>query len=575
MSTEKLPLLVDFEIPFPFCLHTTNTPAWRSFVQCKEVRVSKIRQTNTTNSMMSESYEDDTDSSYASRSNQYRNRQRRWTFSYALLASIIFILSYEAHFEMGKQACCQRKGVDIISQSKGANVINAKSIQTEISHFDVKQAIDLPDTLATHGNDTTKSVQFDNSSPKKPKVVEWNGFDDMQTFADEYFGDHNLYCERIDQERNATTEVPLTMKISFECERLFQYGGYGTGNYISFLYGLRMASQIHENVGLEFTCTDAHSTKRNLILPWLTGWYPPRLPSTENPYAMVSVSQGCSSYYFSQTSRMAREIQYDFRRMAIGLVGVPHTDHPSAAFAQTYLSNNNGTKRISDPMMQVPVTLENPVFPKGSVELDDAVIHFRCGDLMDSDHPHFAFIRFNSYLQYISPDARSIGIVTQPFREKQSDDNNSKNLIDEEDGSQTRIMDGTPTVQDRCRTVVLALADAIRESHPHSRVQIHNGRNETISLAYARMIMANQSIAAISTFGVFPIISTFGTGYLHQPKDGPFPNSWIFHPRVDELATNVRLLEDGDFIMVKDIKHLWETQGQDGVLAWFRNKSAR
>jgi hypothetical protein len=84
-----------------------------------------------------------------------------------------------------------------------------------------------------------------------------------------------------------------------------------------------------------------------------------------------------------------------------------------------------------------------------------------------------------------------------------------------------------------------ALVDYIDRRHPHARISVHNGPNETIALAYARMIMANQTVVGISTFGVFPALSTFGTGYLHQPH-GPFVNGWMSTPvRIDTLASNV------------------------------------
>jgi hypothetical protein len=99
---------------------------------------------------------------------------------------------------------------------------------------------------------------------------------------------------------------------------------------------------------------------------------------------------------------------------------------------------------------------------------------------------------------------------------------------------------------------------------------VHNGPSETTALAYARLVMANQTIAGISTFGVFPAISTFGTGYLSRPN-GNFPNYWMFNPRVDELVDNVHMYTDSDFLMVADMKTLWETKGEAAVLEWFRS----
>jgi hypothetical protein len=169
-------------------------------------------------------------------------------------------------------------------------------------------------------------------------------------------------------------------------------------------------------------------------------------------------------------------------------------------------------------------------------------------------------MRFKGYTQYISPEARSIGILTQPFA----------------DGGQARGADASSAVRDRCRIVVTALVDYIQERHPKSRIRIHNGPEETIALAYARMIMANETIAGISTFGVFPVLSTFGRGYLRSPEypTGRGPNMWTLKPRLDTLVNNLHLVVEKDRIMVADIRKLWETGGKQAVVAWFKNEPA-
>ena len=52
------------------------------------------------------------------------------------------------------------------------------------------------------------------------------------------------------------------------------------------------------------------------------------------------------------------------------------------------------------------------------------------------------------------------------------------------------------------------------QSHfPTARITIRNGRNEPVTMAFARMIMANQTLAMPpSTFSVFPAVVSFGTG---------------------------------------------------------------
>jgi hypothetical protein len=163
------------------------------------------------------------------------------------------------------------------------------------------------------------------------------------------------------------------------------------------------------------TCHDAEEVKKDLILPWLTGYFPGRLSGTESRYPMVTLAQACSGYQKAPIGRLHEEMQRNFRTMAIALVGVPGADHPSAEFAEKHLWSDEHSSTERRPYLPMPQQESDPVYPRGSVELDDAVIHFRCGDLMDSTHPNFGFMKFSGYTKFISPSARSIGILTQPF----------------------------------------------------------------------------------------------------------------------------------------------------------------
>lgn len=176
-------------------------------------------------------------------------------------------------------------------------------------------------------------------------------------------------------------------------------------------------------------------------------------------------------------------------------------------------------------------------------------------DLMDSTHPSFGFMKFSGYTKYISPDARSIGILTQPYG------------INE----QTRWPDRSDEMRERCRIVVTSLVDYIRERYPNSRVTVHNGPDETIALAYARMTMSNQTMVGISTFGVFPAIGTFGTGYIRKPDFPDAPNQFLVQPRLDRMADNVVLFDEPNIIMCAEIQTLWQTDGAEGVVNWFWN----
>jgi hypothetical protein len=187
---------------------------------------------------------------------------------------------------------------------------------------------------------------------------------------------------------------------------------------------------------------------------------------------------------------------------------------------------------------------------------DDVVAHFRCGDIISSSHPSFGFMKFSAYIKLISPETKSIGIITQPF----------------ELTNQSRYFDATKNKRRRCKELVSAFVEQLSESFPEARIIIHNGPKETIALAYARMIMAKQAIVGIGTFGVFPALATFGTGYIRKPDFAVAPNRWLLSPPVDEHYANVVLFDEPNLLMTYDVKKLRELPGRDeNVLNWFRN----
>lgn len=394
-------------------------------------------------------------------------------------------------------------------------------------------------------------------------VITWRGVKGMEIIINQYWAG-NLFCEFKKIRSSASNpNHPITVNVVFGCKELYEQSSLGTGNYINLLYGIRLAAHVYGNIDVNFTCYDAYETKDELILPWMMGWFPSR-PTNQPSVFPVSYDMLCNKYGSPLLSHMYKEIQYDFRRMAIGLMGVPHPDHPSALFAEQHLNGKHPTEAqgsllaTSSPQIPLPHRGDLPPFPVYESDLDDAVLHFRCGDLMDSKNPNYAFMKFSGYSRHISPAAKSIGILTQPF---------------DDSTTQGRKADADSKKRDRCRIVVQSLLEFVKERYPYAEVKIRNSANDTIALTYARMIMANQTIAGISSFGVIPAIATFGTGYLREPDYPKAPQSWVLHPRIDELAYNIVLFKEPCFIKVEDMKDLWETQGETGVLKWFRDET--
>jgi hypothetical protein len=345
------------------------------------------------------------------------------------------------------------------------------------------------------------------------------------------------------------SDIPVLVNVSFGCEEQFVSGGFGTGNFASYFYSVRLACLTYKNVTLRLSCHDANATRKALVMPWLMGTFRPipmgrllnfsgdthnkprrrsNLPSTwlrrrrhrkqTTPAIPLSLSstlhyQACRAYNQVPLSLMHRQIRYNLRVMAIALVGIPAPDHASAQFAKTHLwptagspirptedSILAGEMHLSAPLeTDLPLLDSSTSSERFATSLDDAVIHFRCGDLMNSGHGEFDFLTFKGYTRYISPEARTIGILTQPF----SFSNVTASGVSSTN-AQVRLYDVAGPNADRCRIVVTALVEYIQERHPKARITVHNGSNETIASTFARMIMANQTIAGTSSsFGLF------------------------------------------------------------------------
>lgn len=497
---------------------------------------------------------------------------------------------------------------------------------------------------------------------------------------------HENRAGRLEGDDNAIPSI--TVNITFSCQELFVKSDTGSGNFLQLFYMMRLTAAVLGRVDLHIVCFDAMETSHDLIVPWFTGqWMSTNdsfasatLPATprrktrftwlsrsgkldnkgSNSFINAVASQdqtaenlACATFIDHPTGVMIPTMQYDLRKMAIGLVGtIPN--HPSSLFAERYLWNQTtttareattrattaaNTRAMTLSESNKPLELENtddysdqagdywnitsastsqlplprrhhpPLFP--NIEFDDAVIHFRCGDLLTTSLPSYGFMTFGGYVRHISRHARTIGILTQPFgnypsssrsttatvgvtskmkslfgmllrpfgKEKSSimsDASTSaanNDATDVKEELQQRNHDAGLVVQQRCRTLVMALKKYIAKRHPKATIRIRNDPNETIALTYARMIMAKQVIGAMSTFSVFPVVGSFGTGYFLRPWQYG-PSTWLnkYHPFIVDPLTgksNVVLFDEEKLALGAFTRELWESEGEEAVLAWF------
>jgi hypothetical protein len=406
------------------------------------------------------------------------------------------------------------------------------------------------------GAGTTQHV-VNNVSSNSATSIAYNA-SDMYTFVQDGF--RSQFCPRIVANLQHVSHPERGLvDISFGCRDVFENNGYGTGNFLTSIYTLRSIAEALGIVDIVIQCDDANEEKAKLILPWLTGWFPSKKHSTWF-YDSLNMTelQKCNLVKKQVQSALAErvsDIQYDLRRLAVALVGIPSIDHPSYRYAQSHFWPEIVEAKSSIHSIATPQQGDSPLFP--GLELDDVVLHFRCGDLIYSDEPRYGFMTFDAYARQISPQAQSIGIVTESFDAK----------------GQHRQADNGRVTRDRCRLVVDAFVEHLQQRFPNAQVRIRNGPEETVALAYARLIMANQTVTSLSTFAFFPAVAAFGKALVKRPSPKNL-GGWLVKLKSAGKAENIEFFDEPDWLSTKQCKRMW---GDDGsaVLQWFRGKKHR
>ena len=199
---------------------------------------------------------------------------------------------------------------------------------------------------------------------------------------------------------------------------------------------------------------------------------------------------------------------------------------------------------------------------------------------MLTDLPAYGFLTFSGYSRHISPSVRSIGILTQPFGNVKKSIVVESNSTDEEGQPQLSVHDQARSldtndelVARRCLTLVYAFQQYLQEKFPKAVIHIRNDRTETVALAYARMVMAEQVVGSMSTFSIYPVIGTFGTGYYMRPKSFD-PSCWVVNDMVP--ITNIPdlrtvIFDESKTLLGRDPREQWNGRGDDYILNWFRS----
>ena len=450
-------------------------------------------------------------------------------------------------------------------------------MEPALLHLPIKQNNETAMTAFYHNvHWMQQQIQSYSASSRNAITLNYHGVKELSVITQPWFKNKNLFCSTVQQQRTKQQDSNrfIIVNITFGCRDIFKNGYLGTGNYLAFFYGLQLSAHVLGNIDLHLACHDAEATQRELILPWTMGYFPGRLSHEPSRYP-VSNESACSGFRDLPLSYMYREIQHDLRRMAIALVGIPSPSppvspnevrrrHASASYAQQHVwpLYNTTTNQYyyhrpigsSVLLLPPPKQSDQPMYETPSeFQMDDVTIHFRCGDFLSDQWDFIETSTFSSYVEPITPNIRSIGILTQ-----------SLEVQNAASGRQQRIDDIEKTVVRRCKTLVYSFVAYVQHFHPHVEIRIHNSINETIALTYARMIMARQSsITGMTSFGEFATMATFGTGYIRSP------GQWI-RP-IDELNETVIWYPAEKIASFQYIKQLWMVNGTQAALQWFWN----
>jgi hypothetical protein len=374
-----------------------------------------------------------------------------------------------------------------------------------------------------------------------------------------------------------TTKEPVRVVIvvDISCQSLFTEVNIGTGNWVLALYAMRLGALVTSRFGqlqVDFVwdCQDTVERQAELVMPWLSGYYSSAwihepVPENECGYKaqeidpndngtivspfeelrqtvhqVDSISNVCG-YDNTPMAVMLPLMRYELRRMAVSLVGMPagragrgaDNAHPpliDGVFENGFYPPGTFLRLPHEP------NATQPVLSPANVELDDVAIHFPCGDLMQTRHDYYGFMKFSSFANRIQNVTTpfSIGILTQPFAPEDTNSTTSSAIA-----AQQRWVDVGGGREHLCFVVTHAFVDYLQARFPQARIRIRNGPEDTVAVSFARLIIAVQTFSPISSFSIFPALVSMGRGYVRYPLAHSRDNRWMITPPLPRHAFDV------------------------------------
>jgi len=427
--------------------------------------------------------------------------------------------------------------------------INVGLLQNEANSTVINEQV----SPAGHNKTTTSKLEL--QKKVHPIIISANNVSEVYDMT--FWGSKRL-CKSLlnnmkEEERhlgnNGSISSPILVNMTFNCNDMSKGIGLppktapvGTGNWIWLFYTMRLASLSHGNVNFNAVCEDdSLELRKHQILPWIVGHFNHSNAKEEIVPSKSALESACNSQQKVSLSNVIPPIRRDLGYMAKSLVGIPKWHHQ--------MKNNNTSKNTT------------PEYP--NVELDEIVWHFRCGDLMYSTHPGYAWHKFGLLSSYINNNTQSIGIVTEPFRKHRI---KAKNEAEE---------DTLESSAKACERLAGALVDYLQERFPEARIRLRNDVNESVALSYSRLIVAKQTIVgSVSTFGAYAALASRGESFIIKPDFDHAPNAWMVKGM--NKATNLTMVHDPSPLLVTQSTYLWwserKTGGREAMIDWLKDK---
>jgi len=194
-----------------------------------------------------------------------------------------------------------------------------------------------------------------------PITITQEGFGILEEMFNGVIAGVNPLCRMLRSSRiNHSRDSQINYSLTFSCREAFEKGVAGTGNLILTILYIHLTAKAFAPIQVTIQCKDAEMEKENLILPWLMGTTFYNQPTEGDETCRKRAHE-------MSVPDLLPELRRKLSRMVLSLTG-----------DQTMIAPVD-RGRVTETIDQVSISKTPSLF---QFELDDAAIHFRCGDIL-------------------------------------------------------------------------------------------------------------------------------------------------------------------------------------------------